>query len=60
MRRLRESITHLRAEEASLQRQDRLDSQAPDLGLVEPDPDQIVVIRIPGKAPQEADRHYEE
>jgi hypothetical protein len=44
LRRLQESLKELRGQEASLNRLDRLDEQAPDLGLVEPEPDQIVIL----------------
>lgn len=47
LRRLEERLKDLRGQEASLNRLDLLDAQAPDLGLVEPEPDQIVVIRAP-------------
>jgi len=43
---LTERIRSLEADEAGLKRMDRIDAKAPDLGLVEPGPTQIKIVRV--------------
>lgn len=44
MRAVQERVQELRVEESSLRRLSRIDSAAPDLGLVPPEPGQVIVI----------------
>ena len=44
LQQLRASLDELRVETASLETMDRIEIQAPDLGLVEPEPSQIQII----------------
>jgi hypothetical protein len=49
---LNERIRSLEADEAGLKRMDRIEAKAPDLGLVEPGPAQIKIVRVkPTKGP---------
>ncbi|MBI5092378.1 MAG: hypothetical protein HZB26_08035 [Candidatus Hydrogenedentes bacterium] len=43
---LNERLKELRADEAGLKRMDRIEAKAPDLGLVEPAPAQIKIVRV--------------
>ncbi|MBI4557471.1 MAG: hypothetical protein HY706_07810 [Candidatus Hydrogenedentes bacterium] len=47
VRELREELDALRAEIAKLEAMDRVHAKAPDLGLVEPEPNQIEIIYAP-------------
>jgi hypothetical protein len=46
MRIVQERVQELRAEDSHLRRQSRIDSAAPDIGLVPPEPGQVIVIDL--------------
>jgi hypothetical protein len=43
---LKDEIAELRARRAELERMDVMDARAPDLGLVEPSPGQVKLVRV--------------